>query len=230
MFDQDINVPWAEYNLLQLIKFGVHFNQNIYIWPPNLLILIFGLSFNRNLINLPSSLQVLSIKYYNLLSVRTLILDYSIIKTTSIDIFADTINTLIINNEGYNYSNIIFPKYLRVLILGKKFNQVINLLPSSLNILCFGTEFNQDLSTVIMPPSLNVITFGSHYTYSLHDVQFHEISIINDYTCRININFCKFPKSLHKIVHYERSNIDLTYNPVVIYNRPIGQFTKASRL
>jgi hypothetical protein len=237
-FNQDIkHIAWLEYSSMQVMQFGFNFNQHIHILPPNLLILVLGSAFQSNLSGVPDSLQILCTRG-NIpnISVRTLIIDFGYTETTSYDVSSipNSLNMLIIHSEGYNYSDVIFPKSLRVLILGHVFNQTINSLPQSLHVLSFGNEFNQDLSTVVMPPSLNVITFGFNYTCPLHAVKFHEISIVNDYACWITIDSCKFPKSLQKIVYYEldddRDDVELSYYANVVYNRPIGQFTKTPRL
>jgi hypothetical protein len=144
----------------------------------------------------------------------------------------NSVNTLILGGFYDNtISDIIFPDNIKTLIFGTCFNQVINSLPQSLNVLSFGMSFNQDLCKVIMPPSLNVITFGKRYACSLQDVKFNELFIVNDHACRITINSCKFPKSLHKIVHYEiyYENHNTKYKEIVQYHRNVGQFTKTPK-
>jgi hypothetical protein len=213
-FNQDIShydFPLYIYE----IRFGNAFNQDIGLvrWPPNLVILDFGDQFDQNINQLchVSSLEVLFLRGQ----------------------FNRDISSMYTSN-------------LHTLFMGEVFDQVITLLPKSFVKLHLGFSFNQDVTSVtwpqslseiflselfnkpidiLWPRSLNEITFARRFNQNIKNVVFHELSMVHDYSQKITINSCNFPKSLRKILHYASFNADAIIN----YERPFGQYTKMTR-
>jgi hypothetical protein len=130
---------------------------------------------------------------------------------------------------GYCYNIILNVKTLNslhTLILGNKFNTFISELPESLLVLTFGYNFNHPIDHIKWPTYLHTITFNTLYAHSISNVVFHNIGIVHDHSCKIIIDSCKFPKSLHKIIHYVYTKNEI--KPVIIYEKYIGLYTKSA--
>jgi hypothetical protein len=79
--------------------------------------------------------------------------------------------------------------------------------------------FNRNIDAVRFPNSLHTLTFGYRFNQNIKNVIFHEIYY---HSQKITFKSCKWPKSLHKIIHVKyKVNI-------VIYERVLGKFTKCA--
>jgi hypothetical protein len=214
---------------LNTLTFGMNFNQDISSvnWSISLNTLTFGYNFNQDATNLPKSLYQIT---------------FDIMFNTSINcsaeriIFLGMFNRDISDMQCDNLTHLTFglrfnqklpsvmPK-LTHLHLGVRYNQPLNdIYMPVLHDLHFGFAFNQDISQVNWPESLYQLTFGNGFN-NIHmiNARFKNLSIIEDYSCSITINSCKFPPSLWKIIYIH------TYK-FIYYIRNIGQYTKSAHL
>jgi hypothetical protein len=100
--------------------------------------------------------------------------------------------------------------------------------------LTFGYYFNQNIDAVRFPNSLHTLTFGVIFNQKINNAIFHEIY---DHSHKITFESCKWPKSLHKIIHIDFNNKIKSLHKIyymenviniVIYERQIGKFTKCA--
>jgi hypothetical protein len=170
-------------------------------------------SFNEpgeHVINLPQGITILSLHhllYNNILwptSLTVLIFGYSF---------------------DSNISHIELPSSILTLQFGCNYNQILPLqLPINLQTLTFGDQFNQQINEIESVSLLEVIEFGFYFNQSLTNIIFHAIYTIIDHSCKITLNSCAFPKTLHKIIHVKSK-----WHKTIIYERKIGQFTKGTQ-
>jgi hypothetical protein len=98
---------------------------------------------------------------------------------------------------------------------------------TALNFLRLGDLFNQDISDTIFPMSLDTLIFGLKFTQDISKVDFKNISVIGDYSCRISIESNAF-KTIKYIIHYIYVECMDIYRKIITYERPTGGHTKAA--
>jgi hypothetical protein len=219
-------VKWP--SKLATLTFGDCFNQDIThaTFPETLTILSLGRDFNQtiNYVKFPVMLEVLymsSIFNHDITiefpSLTKIIFGMSF--THTFPLMPSLIELLF--GAYYNRSpmSLILSDTIYKIEFGHNFNQdIINVQwPKSLGIITFGYSFNQPL-TLEWPMYLHTITFGNDFAQSILHVKFLNLGTIYDYSGRINIDSCAFPKSLQKII---RCNPD-----TVIYEKYVGSHTK----
>jgi hypothetical protein len=135
----------------------------------------------------------------------------------------------------FNQSINSISESLVTLRLGRSFNQPINIKLPHLENLIFGHDFNQKIDDIYMPKVI-YLTFGRLYAQDISNVKFDTIYIITDYSCEISIDSCKFPHTLHKIIHlYPKDDVYMpqhekygNFTEDIAYHRILGQHTKAA--
>jgi hypothetical protein len=50
------------------------------------------------------------------------------------------------------------------------------------------------------------LTLGERFRQDIQNVKFRDINTVHDYSCRIDVNSCAFPSTLHKIMWYVRDD------------------------
>jgi hypothetical protein len=237
LFNQVINInnlPLA----LRTLQVGTHFSQVNCEWPKTLTALKIDIC---NLYDFvwPDMLDILDICLSHNYDMHRIKWPLNL-TTMFLNIFYD----------NFDINHVQWPSKLLVLKLGGQFNNDISDTQfPNINILIFGSAFNKDINTVMFPKLLHGITFGHSFNQDISKVIFHELYTVYDYTNRITINSCNFPRSLHKIIHYKRiyndtyrtlcgfdrvkfikNDINIAgYEPYIVYKREVGQFTKAAK-
>jgi hypothetical protein len=198
-FNSDINVILPDY--IHKIIFSVRFNKDLsnVTWPASLHTLVFGMRFNQD---------ITLIKWPPLL--HTLIFGYEYNQ----DISNLIILSLCVLHFGdmYNHN-----------LSDVKWNEFISLYSLKLS-----HDFNSDITDIIWPQSMHIITFGYSFKQNIINANFQNIGIIKDYSSRITLDSCKFPRTLQFIIHYEYIDYIDIYKKIVIYERPSGMYTKSA--
>jgi hypothetical protein len=209
----DIKLPVSLRNLI----FGKCYNQDINDLSSSLCHLNLGYDYDRNINHLPNNLYTLyySAQYNQVINHK----------------YPNSLNFIHLG-DWYNLSldNVVFPSRLQTLIFSYQFNQPIQhiSLPDSIITLDLGNDFNHILPNN-MPKSLEIFRVSPEYTQDISHVNFQNVNIIEDYSCKINYNSTKFSNSLRKIYHFDNNQFYSGTNETVIYERPVGKFTKQAR-
>jgi hypothetical protein len=207
-------------DVVNKIIFGEYFNKDIsgIIWPNALHTLIFGDNFQCD---------ISKVLWHECINLKTIEFKFGF-NQTNVKWPPKLQNLFLGNDYDQDISKLDAPS-LHKLHLGDTFNQDMNTLEHfpKLKLLFLGDMFNKDISAILFPQSLDIITFGSKYNFNVSHVNFQNISMIRDYSCKITHDSCqKFIGNY--IIWYKFDENICIYKSIIVYKKSSGTHTKAA--
>jgi hypothetical protein len=148
------------------IVFSDKFNQPIVHFPDSIKHLEFGDAFNQSLYDL---------KYADVLSYLKVGKNFN----QTLDNLNENLTKLIIESDKFNYPLVNLPRYLKKLVVGTGFNQILFNIPRTIETI---EILNPDYNMIFyekLPPNLKTLVISQHYPYLSELIQeYGKIEII----------------------------------------------------